>query len=151
VKDSLLALAPYQNPRHVMFWYGFEPVVNYSVKPLTSVGGLSSAVDSLHDILPVIAAAAASGPDAHAPLLSPAPCDNFGWPAPLSVRRGCRCRLAGPMTRWLLAERRAKFVRVRAAGDAEVGVRRGPRFESGGPVNSSLVLCRGWARKWRGR
>jgi len=22
-----------------MFWYGFEPVVNYSVKPLTSVGG----------------------------------------------------------------------------------------------------------------
>jgi hypothetical protein len=39
VKDSLLALAPYQNPRHVMFWYGFEPVVNYSVKPLTSVGG----------------------------------------------------------------------------------------------------------------
>jgi len=23
----------------VMFWYGFEPVVNYSVKPLTSVGG----------------------------------------------------------------------------------------------------------------
>jgi hypothetical protein len=39
VKDSLLALARYQNPRQVMFWYGFEPVVNYSVKPLTSVGG----------------------------------------------------------------------------------------------------------------
>jgi len=39
VKDSLLALARYQNPRHVMFWYGFEPVVNYSVRPLASVGG----------------------------------------------------------------------------------------------------------------
>jgi len=36
-------LAPYQNPRHVMFWYDFEPVVNYSVKPLTSVGGLMHA------------------------------------------------------------------------------------------------------------
>ena len=33
VKDSLVALALYQNPRHVMFWYGFEPVVNYGVKP----------------------------------------------------------------------------------------------------------------------
>ena len=40
VKDSLLAFTRYQNPRHVMFWYGFEPVVNYSVKPLTSVGGI---------------------------------------------------------------------------------------------------------------
>jgi hypothetical protein len=39
VKDSLLALARYQNPRLVMFWYGFEPVVNYSVRPLASVGG----------------------------------------------------------------------------------------------------------------
>ena len=42
MKDSLLAFTRYQNPRHVMFWYGFEPVVNYSVKPLTSVGGYSA-------------------------------------------------------------------------------------------------------------
>ena len=40
VKDPLLALARYQNPCHVMFWAVFEPVVNYDVKPLTSVGGL---------------------------------------------------------------------------------------------------------------
>ena len=41
MKDPLLALARYQNPCHVMFWAVFEPVVNYNVKPLTSVGDLA--------------------------------------------------------------------------------------------------------------